>query len=1040
MAETKFTQLPVAVYLDGTEQVPMAKSDGMGGYFDVRASSAQLVSTTTVAPAPTGGDDGPMLTSVLTQIAAGGQSAVSLNWRTYTCLTPIVAPDGIVVCNGTLDYSNVAAADNRYYAIGVKGTMGAKVLLTADATPNVAEVFVADASSFVVGAPVLLAQDTSIYALAAPLAATDTTVTLNSVSGLPASGEILNASTGERISYSSIAGNVLTVRTLGGVLGRGYGNTVARAGVVGNTVTEWHTGKWHHARNQSLQRGEIKTIGAIRPFGSGYKLAFNDPVWEEAGYAVSLGAFVAPLTMPSRLGLRNVTLLGSAGIRGTSPREVGVYYKFCNDIDITDCTFLFGAHSAGEIDSCSNGRAVRNRIQSKVVSDPTMRIDFYGLSLVNACIGWEVGPTHCRDAFKDVTLYSGGASASSPTYGIPRLVHITPGYFTNGGNLYYDRHAAHEIHNAGDLITFSSGPGYDASSLISLQGSSRVLINGAQGAGMWRAGITHNSSNFLRGLVARNMKFDSRSRGAGATHLTTAMDAGAQVIGFTQATQAVVTVVSVPVWLFNDVEIAFASLGGFSGISGVFYTVSDLSGSTFKLKDSTGNYLNTSSQPAYTGGGYAFFTTLYVEDASLLVDDNSPGIFVNTLVKVGQEIIRVNRTNTDYTQLVEVLRGFNYSSISAHSIGDLVEPYGSADYCAVDLDFSQHRLFRLHSDSPRSTLTGALTSSATTISVADITSWPVPSGPALLAEIEGEDPTRIWESEIVSYTGITGGAGVSGTLIGVVRGLKGPRAVAHSSGAFVQPFSPAVVGVDIEGTMSTDMDHYAATTRGYAVTERSRMDLRIGYTGSVRPQSSALYIYSHGMTLTGEVTGFPYGISVYGSENNLDYKCILPTMDTSGGYAYNLVGDRNTAKGYWSNFYTAMYIYAGADGNIVDGSSVATGLAGATRLVADNGTNTIVRPFTAPNVALTASVPAGGTLSLPAPGDWTWSLTSTNTLNVIPAQRVGTKITLIFQAATIVNDATTSAGNIKPQGRVNRSMAVGSVMILVCDGTYWVEP
>ena len=83
----------------------------------------------------------------------------------------------------------------------------------------------------------------------------------------------------------------------------------------------------------------------------------------------------------------------------------------------------------------------------------------------------------------------------------------------------------------------------------------------------------------------------------------------ATVTGISSATEAIVTASNT----FTDGDsVLIASVSGMTQVNGNYYVVSDRSGSSFKLKDTSGSYIDSSGFTAYSSGGTATDTSGYV--------------------------------------------------------------------------------------------------------------------------------------------------------------------------------------------------------------------------------------------------------------------------------------------------------------------------------------------------------------------------------------------------------------------------------------------
>lgn len=141
MAETLYTQLPVAVGLDGTEVVPIDKSDGMGGYTTSRTTTgaiADIRDINSLLP-PQAGNAGKVLSTDGIDpfwLATGGVGTVtsvglSLPAEMSVSGSPVVAA-------GTLTATWATQSANRVFAgptSGVASTPGFRALVGAD-LPN----------------------------------------------------------------------------------------------------------------------------------------------------------------------------------------------------------------------------------------------------------------------------------------------------------------------------------------------------------------------------------------------------------------------------------------------------------------------------------------------------------------------------------------------------------------------------------------------------------------------------------------------------------------------------------------------------------------------------------------------------------------------------------------------------------------------------------------------------------------------------------------------------------------------------------------
>ncbi|MCD6149207.1 hypothetical protein J7J13_00275, partial [bacterium] len=92
------------------------------------------------------------------------------------------------------------------------------------------------------------------------------------------------------------------------------------------------------------------------------------------------------------------------------------------------------------------------------------------------------------------------------------------------------------------------------------------------------------------------------------------------ITGITKASQAVVTAPGN--YCDNGEHVRIVNVEGMTEVNECIFTISDKSGDTFKIKDSDGNYVNSSGFETYTGGGTAEVVAIDFSGAEYLAGES----------------------------------------------------------------------------------------------------------------------------------------------------------------------------------------------------------------------------------------------------------------------------------------------------------------------------------------------------------------------------------------------------------------------------------
>ena len=299
----------------------------------------------------------------------------------------------------------------------------------------------------------------------------------------------------------------------------------------------------------------------------------------------------------------------------------------------------------------------------------------------------------------------------------------------------------------------------------------------------------------------------------------------------------------------------------------------------------------------------AAVTTIVLDDNRWLTDIQSD--FTAILLKIDDEYIQLGTSGTDNATFTGVTRGAYGTTAASHSDNAKVYAFGSGYYTAVSFDLSQGKMFLDDPDVYATYLTAAVTNSDATLPVADTSKFSSTGG---FAEIEGETTVSgQLPSEIVYYAARSTTSG-AGNLTGVVRSQLATDATAHSQYFLVQPFTPALSDITIDGVSAqTDFIRAPFTIEGVNPVVNSVIsDIQLRYTEGVRFNTHAATIYPNGFVIRGGMlTNLPYGWRFYGNgTTGMSLAGRVDLADPTGGELVYVDGDRcNVLNSYADGYY-----------------------------------------------------------------------------------------------------------------------------------------
>jgi len=886
-------------------------------------------------------DDSAALNRALREARRLGLHSVDCRGRTVKVVAgPILHPGELVLRNLHIDYGEVRANRGRYYGLGAHGRMSAKVPLALDARYQGHDLIVsAKDAMFEPGTGTLTIGGISFAPLDYVKVGTSPPV-LNvgqidetamfipldpaaEVERMRPFGILQVQETQERIAYVAKQTRPdrcgVVVRTLGGVSGRGHMGTRPTRCQAGATAVEYDTGRFHLGHNRAYRKAEWGQITQISPCGSDYyRITLSTSLVERAGYAVSQAAWLAkldPRHAVMNCDVDGVVLIGSRGHRTlidsqghrtpTRIREVGAYFTFVEGREHRIESRRSGWRSL-EYQDCLHIKVIAWADGKSEVQHSSEHF-YIGISLWNACQWMSVDLSRVKDTFASVVLLPIHTRRQLDYSGQPTHIQIIGGQFVNSSSVHDDAHHAWQIDGGARHVTYIGCSATDAAAGITFRGADSVSFIGGRLTNMINRGV---------GIVDSHTLFDiriqadvgPRSHRGGTTALSEALEGGTRIVAITQARPAVVTIDDGTALREGDT----IAIGGIAGLERL-YTVHNLSGRSFELYTAPGALrtaprtifrgrpapVETRDMPEYQGGGLLNAARIGVTEAAGLIDvpDRRVGAL---MARLGEEIICYEAVSGDGRSLLGVRRGQQGTAIRAHPAGTSVIPFGRRGYEVFNIDLRGCKLYRQSADAPITMIRHPNDALSAVISLADGSVFGVPDGTMLTLEIEGEDPRRDFESEIVV------GRLVGNDLVGASRGQLGTTPTAHSEGAFVLRYAPAVSNVEIDISGEMDHDSVAGRIRGFTPAHQMNVRARLRHVGERPVTSAAVQAQPHLLTLRGEWDGFLAGIDVLGRKQLVtDFRArIFPPSPE--GQAIRVLGDECRVIGGLAEGYTTI--------------------------------------------------------------------------------------------------------------------------------------
>ena len=296
-------------------------------------------------------------------------------------------------------------------------------------------------------------------------------------------------------------------------------------------------------------------------------------------------------------------------------------------------------------------------------------------------------------------------------------------------------------------------------------------------------------------------------------------------------------------------------------------------------------------------------TTIVLDDNRWITDLQSD--FTAILLQIDDELIQLGTSGTDNATFTGVTRGAYGTTAASHSDNAKVYAFGSGYYAPISFDYSQAKMLLDDPDVFATTLTAAITNSATTIPVAETSQFSATGG---FAEIEGETLVNgEYPSEVVYYAGRSTSSG-AGNLTGVVRAQHSTDATAHSQYFLIQPFTPALSDITIAGlSVETDFIRAPLTIEGSnPVVNGTISDVSLNYTGTLRFNTYGANIYPHNIVISGGLlSNLNYGWRFYGNGlTGIGLSGRVDLQDSTGGQLVYVDGDRcNVLNSFADGFY-----------------------------------------------------------------------------------------------------------------------------------------
>ncbi len=491
-------------------------------------------------------DDSAALTQASAWLSGKGGGFVDLGgvaWKVVA--SPAVQSAGTRFGNGKVLYDEVDGWQNihhqTYYAgIVAEGAQSAILAHLTEPSRRGAMEVVIDTDPATIG----LAAGTMVkigmsppVIRAAGLHASDAhTINVNTTTGLPSVGFLLNTSSGEVLAYTATASTAITVRSA--PEGRGARGTTAAQISNNSALVELHHGKWAISRRNPARRSEVTFVQGSYLLESGkWVLILRHAL--DAIYSPTQGAWIRKITPVANVSLgEDLQIIGSSSYGRPGGSEVGFYYHLTLDAQIDGSVIAAGADSNGSLDECFHTSVVAPSVKGK--ADNSVHDGYYGIEIKNGCQWTNIALGTARNAYKFVTMWTQNATdgANGNYSGFPRHTDIIANTIDNAGEPWSAAHEAFEAHCYVEHLRFSDNSGSDALYGITLEGGQHISITGGEFARWVRAAIAVDGAYVLRNVKIGNCLVGPRTLLAGSARLATSIDDDDTTIVVTPAAAA----------------------------------------------------------------------------------------------------------------------------------------------------------------------------------------------------------------------------------------------------------------------------------------------------------------------------------------------------------------------------------------------------------------------------------------------------------------------------------------------------------------------